>query len=69
MTLTKHTVARAVAAQFDVAVSEVNIVNVKGKAKRTVRKGGRPTNGKRSDVKKAYVTLTKVITLPLFACC
>ncbi len=63
---TKHTVARAVTAQFNVAVTEVNIVNVKGKAKRTVRKGGRPTNGKRSDVKKAYVTLAEGQSLPLF---
>jgi len=63
---TKHTVARAVAAQFKVAVAEVNIVNVKGKAKRTVRKGGRPTNGKRSDVKKAYVTLAEGQSLPIF---
>ena len=63
---TKHTVARAIAAQFDVTVEDVNIINVKGKAKRTVRKGGRPTNGKRSDIKKAYVTLKDGDTLPVF---
>lgn len=63
---TKHTVARAVATQFDVTVDEVNIINVKGKAKRTVRKGGRPTNGKRSDIKKAYVTLKEGDTLSVF---
>jgi len=63
---TKHTVARAVTAQFNVTVEEVNIVNVKGKAKRTVRKGGRPTNGKRSDIKKAYVTLKEGDKLPVF---
>jgi large subunit ribosomal protein L23 len=60
-------VARAVAAQFNVTVEGVNIVNVKGKAKRTIRKGGRPTNGKRSDIKKAYVTLKEGDKLPFFA--
>ncbi len=63
---TKHTVARAVAAQFEATVTNVNIVNVKGKAKRTVRKGGRPTMGKRSDIKKAYVTLKEGDKLPIF---
>ncbi len=62
----KHTVARGVAAQFEVTVTEVNIVNAKGKPKRTVRKGGRPTTGKRSDIKKAYVTLKQGDTLPFF---
>lgn len=62
----KHSVARAVTAQFEVVVTAVNIVNVKGKAKRTVRKGGRPIMGKRSDVKKAYVTLQEGQKLPFF---
>ena len=62
----KHSVARAVSAQFDVTVESVNIVNVKGKTKRTVRKGGRPTAGKRSDIKKAYVTLKEGDKLPVF---
>lgn len=63
----KDTVAKAVAAQFDVTVETVRVVNVKGKTKRTVRKGGRPTMGKRSDVKKAYVTLKDGDSLPFFA--
>lgn len=63
----KDTVAKAVAAQFGVNVETVNIVNVKGKTKRTVRKGGRPTMGKRSDFKKAYVTLKEGESLPFFA--
>ena len=62
----KHSVARAVAAQFEVTVESVNIINVKGKAKRTVRKGGRPIQGHRSDVKKAYVTLKEGDKLPIF---
>lgn len=60
-------VAKAVAAQFNVTVEGVNIVNVKGKAKRTIRKGGRPISGKRSDIKKAYVTLKEGDKLPFFA--
>lgn len=63
----KDSIAKAVAAQFGVAVESVNVVNVKGKAKRTIRKGGRPTMGKRSDIKKAYVTLKEGDKLPFFA--
>ena len=65
---TKHTVARAVAAQFEVTVTDVNITNVKGKAKRTISKGGRRVaNGSQSDIKKAYVTLKDGDKLPIFA--
>lgn len=65
---TKHTVARAVAAQFDVVVTTVNVVNVKGKAKRTVSRGGRRVaTGQQSDIKKAYVTLAEGSSLPFFA--
>jgi len=60
-------VAQAVAAQYEVTVESVNIMNIKGKVKRTIRKGGRPTMGKRSDVKKAYVTLKEGDSLPIFA--
>jgi len=63
----KLTVAQAVGVQFDVAVKAVNVVNVKGKPKRTVHKRSRPTNGKRSDIKKAYVTLKSGDSIPVFA--
>lgn len=63
----KLSVAGAVRVQFGVTVTNVRMVNVKGKTKRTVRKGGRPTMGKRSDVKKAYVTLKEGDSLPFFA--
>ncbi len=63
----KHTIAKAVAAQFGVTVETVNVVNVKGKPKRTVRKGSRPTLGRRSDIKKAYVVLKEGDKLPFFA--
>jgi large subunit ribosomal protein L23 len=63
----KLEVAQAVTAQFDVHVLEVNILNVKGKVKRTVRRGGRPIMGKRADFKKAYVTIKAGQTIPIFA--
>ena len=63
----KHTVARAVAAQFDVKVTNVNIANIAGKAKRTIYKGGRAVAGRESDTRKAYVTLAEGNSLPIFA--
>lgn len=65
--INKHNVARAVAAQFDVVVTDVNITNVKGKPARVISKGGRRVSrGTRSDYKKAYVTLAKGNKLPFF---
>ena len=66
----KHTVARAIEAQFDVKVSKVNITNINGKAKRTISILGKRmvnSNGKRTDIKKAYVTLAEGNSLPFFA--
>lgn len=62
----KHMVAVAVAAQFGVTVVGVNMINIKGKAKRTVRKGGRAVQGQRSDIRKAYVALKEGEKLPFF---
>ena len=64
----KHSVARAIEEQFEVTVKSVNILNQKGKSKRTVSIFGKRTSnktGRRSDVKKAYVTLSKG-SLPFF---
>lgn len=66
----KHTVARAVEAQFEVKVTKVNIANVKGKSKRIVSLTGKRmknADGKRADIKKAYVTLAEGHSLPFFA--
>jgi large subunit ribosomal protein L23 len=63
----KHSVARAVTEQYSVTVTSVRVVNQKGKVKRTIRKGGRATVGRQSDVKKAYVTLKSGDSLPIFA--
>jgi large subunit ribosomal protein L23 len=51
---TKDEIAAAVEALFKVKVTKVNTLNVKGKTKRF---RGRP--GRRSDVKKAIVTLAE----------
>jgi ribosomal protein L23 len=63
----KHSVARAIEAQFAVTVTEVNISILKGKAKRTVsQKGRRQLKGRTADAKKAYVTLAEGQKLPIF---
>jgi len=66
----KHSVARAVESQFEVKVVAVNVTNLDGKAKRTVSVTGKRSvnsNGKRNDIKKAYVTLAEGQSLPFFA--
>lgn len=68
--INKHDVARAIEAQFEVKVNKVNVTNIKGKAKRTASVTGKRylnSEGKRSDVKKAYVTLAEGNSLPFFA--
>jgi large subunit ribosomal protein L23 len=62
----KHQVAEAVTAQFEVTPVNVNIANIKGKPKRLVRKTARAISGRRSDIKKAFVTLAKGQSLPFF---
>ena len=66
----KHSVARAVEAQFDVKVKAVNVTNIDGKAKRTISVTGKlsvNSSGKRNDIKKAYVTLAEGFSLPFYA--
>lgn len=65
--LDKTSISRAVALQFDVTVVDVKTLVQKGKAKRTVRKGGRPVAGRESDFKKAYVTVKEGDVIPVFA--
>ena len=55
---TKPEIKAAVELMFEVKVDTVRVVNVAGKAKRF---GGRP--GKRSDFKKAYVSLAEGQTI------
>jgi len=66
----KHTIARAVEAQFEVKVTAVNTTNIAGKAKRIISINGKRSKnseGSRSDIKKAYVTLAEGQSLPFFA--
>lgn len=53
---TKTQIRQAIESIFKVNVLKVNTVNVRGKA-RTFARGRIRTNGKRSDFKKAVVTL------------
>ncbi len=65
----KHSIARAVEAQFEVKVSAVNTTNIPGKAKRTINITGKRmknSEGSRNDFKKAYVTLAEGNALPFF---
>lgn len=65
----KHTIARAVETQFDVKVTTVNTLNTKGKAKRIISITGKRTKnaeGRRTDIRKAYVTLAEGHSLPFF---
>lgn len=65
----KHSIARAVEAQFEVKVSEVNTTNIPGKAKRIISITGKRmknAEGYRTDMKKAYVTLAEGQSLPFF---
>lgn len=59
---TRTDVKKAVEMAFNVSVVKVNILNQLGKAKRT-----RNMAGKRSDVKKAYVTLASGHTIDAIA--
>lgn len=64
----KITVKQAVEAQFDTKVDSVKILVQKGKAKRSVSKGGRRVSkGNDNNRKKAYVTLAEGQSLPFFA--
>jgi ribosomal protein L23 len=62
----RHTVARAVEAQYEVGVKKVRMVKVPGKTKRSIRRG-RTANSSRSDIRKAYVTLNEGDKLPIFS--
>lgn len=63
----KIEVKKTVESLYKVTVVDVNILNISGKTKRVVKKTGRQTKAKRSDYKKAYVTVKKGQTIPVFA--
>ena len=63
----KTAIARAVEQEFGVSVESVNTQIAKGKQKRMFTKRGRATQGKRKDIKRAYVTVAEGDTIPVFA--
>jgi large subunit ribosomal protein L23 len=70
-TANKAEVIKAVQNKYGVTVENVNLLNRKGKKARSIRLGGKkqPIYGKRSDSKKAYVSLKKgdVIQIEAFS--
>ncbi len=63
----KHQIRQAIESRFKVKVNKVNLVNLSGKPKRTISKGGRRvSSGKDNNIKKAYVTLAEGYSLPFF---
>jgi len=66
--VSRAAVTKAVAKQFEVTVTGVRITNLPSKPKRSPRAGGRRSMpGIQPGVKKAYVTLKKGDTIPIFA--
>ncbi len=65
-TANKVTVKAAVEAKFKVTVENIQIVVVKGKPKKSYQKRNRPVDGKRANIKKAYVRLAEGSSINLF---
>lgn len=62
----KNTIADAVEKQFNVSVIKVRTARAKGKVKLSYQKRNRPIQGKRADVKHAYVQLKEGDKLSFF---
>ncbi len=68
LTANKIEVKKAVESEYSVEVVSVNILKQDGKKKAAIKgKRQRPGVGKRSDFKKACVTLKEGQTIPVFA--
>lgn len=66
-TAEKVSIRRDIEQRFGVTVTKIRTVIVKGKPKQMiVQRGKRRISGKRSDMKKAYVTLQSGDSIPLF---
>ena len=64
----KHSIAKAVTAQFEVTVTKVRVSGLPGKNVRSVKRGGRSVKQFHSSAeRKAYVTLKDGDSLPVFA--
>jgi len=62
----RNQIKDAVEELYDVSVAKIRTTIIKGKVKSTPLRGRYPISGRRSDVKKAYVTLVAGDSLPLF---
>ena len=66
--INKDDISQAVSAQYGVSVIKVRLSKAPGKSVRTYRqKGRRSVSGRRSNIRKAYVTLKEGEKLPIFA--
>jgi len=63
----KVEIAKLVQERYSVTPENVRIAIIKGKSKRSYKKGGRFLTGKRNDTKKAYVRIKDGESLPFFA--
>lgn len=64
----KHSIAKAIEAQFSVSVTAVNTTRIAGKSKRTISITGKRQsnkNGNQLDYKKAYISLKEGDKLPI----
>lgn len=62
----KNQIADAVAAQYGVTVVKVNVILSKGKVVSSISKRRKAIPGRRSDFKKAYVTLAEGDSIKVF---
>ncbi len=65
-TATKHTVKDAVESQFGVTVTGIRIAVLKGKVKSSAQRRKAPVDGKRKNIKRAYVSIKKGENIPVF---
>lgn len=68
-TANKAEVTKAIEEEYKVKVTNINLLNRKGKKARSIRLGGKkqPIYGRRVDTKKAYVTVKKGDIIPIEA--
>ncbi len=65
-TVNVNDVKAAVQREYKVSVVDVRTTIINGKVKRSARRRSQPMLGQRSDFKKAYVTLKKGDSIPVF---
>ena len=62
----KQQIKAAVEKQHKVTVTAVNVVVAKGKTKQSYQKRRQPITGRRSDIKKAYVSVKSGDKIPVY---